>query len=328
MTTDDILRQCRALDGVEVAQHDDGAELLLHTEDGSGRMRFFSVFPGLTLAWISVRAPVWPAPGVSGGPVPETGPLLINYCITGRCELVLNDSRRVYLSSGELSLTERFAQNEYVYPGGVYEGFELFIDPEPAEQGLSVLEELFGVCLPKLIARYCPSGGTYIAKFQLPQALLARLSALHTENAAIPAASFKTGVIDFLALLLAAPDAPQPEPAYYTKSQVEIAKQIARSITEDLSRTHTAREFAARFSISESSVKNYFSGVFGESLSHYTAARRMELAAKLLRETRLSVMDIAGRAGYLNQSKFSAAFRRAYACTPLEYRRKQALPRA
>ena len=53
--------------------------------------------------------------------------------------------------------------------------------------------------------------------------------------------------------------------------------------------------------------------------------QRMLLAAKLLAQTKLSVIDMAARVGYLNQSKFSAAFRRAYACTPLEYRRSQRL---
>ena len=78
--------------------------------------------------------------------------------------------------------------------------------------------------------------------------------------------------------------------------------------------------------VSEGSVKNYFFSVYGESVSRYTARRRMALAAELLRETRLSVIEVAGRAGYLNQSKFSAAFRRAYGRSPLEYRREGKLP--
>ena len=135
----------------------------------------------------------------------------------------------------------------------------------------------------------------------------------------------KTGVIDLLALLLHS----QPHPrqlVYYTRSQVAMAKQIEAIITGDLSRPHTVREFAERFSVSESSVKNYFHGVYGQSIAQYMTGPRMLLAAKLLAQTRLSVIDVAARVGYLNQSKFSAAFRRAYACTPLEYRRSQRLP--
>lgn len=46
----------------------------------------------------------------------------MNYCTRGRCELVLNDGRHVFLTAGQISLTERFAQREYVYPGRVYGG--------------------------------------------------------------------------------------------------------------------------------------------------------------------------------------------------------------
>ena len=76
-------------------------------------------------------------------------------------------------------------------------------------------------------------------------------------------------------------------------------------------RTHTVREFAERFSVSESSVKNYFHGVYGQSIAQYMTGQRMLLAAKLLAQTKLSVIDMAARVGYLNQSKFSAAFRLA-----------------
>lgn len=109
-------------------------------------------------------------------------------------------------------------------------------------------------------------------------------------------------------------------PVYYTRSQVAMAKQIEAIITGDLSQPHTVQEFAERFSVSESSVKNYFHGVYGQSIAQYMTGQRM-----LLAQTKLSVIDVAARVGYLNQSKFSAAFRRAYACTPLEYRRSQRL---
>ena len=48
-------------------------------------------------------------------------------------------------------------------------------------------------------------------------------------------------------------------------------------------------------------------------------------AATLLAETRLSVIEVACRAGYANQNKCAAAFRREFGCAPLEYRRKNRL---
>lgn len=82
---------------------------------------------------------------------------------------------------------------------------------------------------------------------------------------------------------------------------------------------------AELFSVSESSVKNYFYGVFGQSISKYLTHRRMLRAAELLKTTDCSVLEVANQVGYLNQSKFAAAFRREHAVTPLEYRRKARL---
>lgn len=286
-------------------------------------MRFIPLFAGVTLALISVNAPSWPAPAPESSAPEAKGPLIVNYCTRGRCELMLNDNKSVFLTAGHISLTEKFALNEYVYPGRVYEGIELFIDPETVRHGLPVLREGFGVELAALREKYCPDGETYIARLPLPDTLSGRLSDNAGAESAMGTVQLKTGVIDLLALLH---DQSQPrQPVYYTRSQVAIAKQIEAIITGDLSQPHTVREFAERFSVSESSVKNYFHGVYGQSIAQYMTGQRMLLAAKLLAQTKLSVIDMAARGRYLNQSKFSAAFRLAYACTPLEYRRSQRL---
>ena len=326
MNTAEIIERCRELPGVTVSTGGGYAELMLSNADGKGRMRFIPVFPGITLAGISVGAPVWPAPGAESCSPEAKGPLIINYCTRGRCELVLNDGRHVFLTAGQISLTERFAQREYVYPGRVYEGIEIFIDPETAESGAEVMMDGFGLDVGALRGEYCPGGETFIARLALPDALTARLSAAIDGADSVARVGMKTGVIELLAMLLYEKPAHTAEPqVFYTKSQVEIAKQTERIITSDLAKQHTVREFAALFSVSESSIKNYFTGVFGQSISQYTTRQRMLYAAKLLAETRLSVIEVACRAGYANQSKFAAAFRREFGCAPLEYRRKNRL---
>ena len=47
----------------------------------------------------------------------------------------------------------------------------------------------------------------------------------------------------------------------------------------------------------------------------------MEKAASLLRETELSVAEIAAQVGYESQSKFTAAFKEQFGKLPKEYRR-------
>ena len=53
----------------------------------------------------------------------------------------------------------------------------------------------------------------------------------------------------------------------------------------------------------------------------YVEKQRMEKAAALLRETDMSVAEIAGQVGYESQSKFTAAFKEQFGLLPTAYRR-------
>lgn len=116
-----------------------------------------------------------------------------------------------------------------------------------------------------------------------------------------------------------------PAVRYFTSSQVAIAREIQNILCADLSQNHTARELAERFQIAETSLKNYFRGVFGENLSTFLREARMRRAAELLQSSELRVAEIAAQVGYENQSKFAAVFVRRFGCPPLEYRRRARL---
>ena len=108
---------------------------------------------------------------------------------------------------------------------------------------------------------------------------------------------------------------------FFTETQVDIAKQVEKIITSDLRQHHPAWELAARFSVSETSLKNYFRGVYGQNISVYLREIRLKKAAELFASTKLSVSEVAEQVGYMNQSKFAAVFKKQYGQTPLEYRR-------
>ena len=112
---------------------------------------------------------------------------------------------------------------------------------------------------------------------------------------------------------------------YFTSSQVAIARETQNILCADLSQNHTARELAERFQVAETSLKNYFRGVFGENLSTFLREARMRRAAELLQSSELRVAEIAAQVGYENQSKFAAVFVRRFGCPPLEYRRRARL---
>ena len=51
----------------------------------------------------------------------------------------------------------------------------------------------------------------------------------------------------------------------------------------------------------------------------------MRKASELLTGSQLSVSEVTEQVGYINQSKFAAAFKKQFGMSPLEYRRAQKL---
>lgn len=72
-------------------------------------------------------------------------------------------------------------------------------------------------------------------------------------------------------------------------------------------------------------MKNYFLSVYGTGYAEYQQIKRMELSARLIRETDNKIADIAVTVGYATQPKFGAAFKACYGVAPLEYRRQNKL---
>lgn len=107
----------------------------------------------------------------------------------------------------------------------------------------------------------------------------------------------------------------------YSPQQLETIRQVHDLLTDNLDRRFTIEELSRRFLINPSSLKEMFKGVYGKSLAAHIKEHRMELAARLLSETELSIAEIAERVGYESQSKFSAEFRKTYGRLPSEHRR-------
>ena len=103
--------------------------------------------------------------------------------------------------------------------------------------------------------------------------------------------------------------------------QVKIIREIHDHLTEHMEQRVTIEELAHRYLINPTTLKTVFKEVYGNSLAAHMKEHRMEKAAALLRETDLSVAEIAGQVGYESQSKFTAAFKEQFGQLPKEYRR-------
>ena len=103
--------------------------------------------------------------------------------------------------------------------------------------------------------------------------------------------------------------------------QVKIIREIHDHLTEHMEQRVTIEELSHRYLINPTTLKTVFKEVYGNSLAAHMKEHRMEKAAALLRETDMSVAEIAGQVGYESQSKFTAAFKEQFGLLPTAYRR-------
>lgn len=294
--------------------------LLLDSGDGSGRMDFYPLWPGITLASVRVQATRWPESDIND----TLHPLLVNYCVAGRSELSLDDGSYIYLQPGDCCVSIQTAQEAYIFPTGCYNGLKLYLDLPLLAAGENVLEA-FDLDPAALVTRFCTRRGTTILETSGP--LRETLQALWQLLARTTPDPFyiRQRLLELLHLLLnASPSAAKPC-SFYTETQVALAKHAATLLTADLSRHLPIREVAANLGISETSLKNYFRGVYGQNISSYLRQQRVEAAAQLLVTSNRPVADIAAQVGYSNQGKFAAVFRAHFGTNPLDYRRRARL---
>lgn len=116
-------------------------------------------------------------------------------------------------------------------------------------------------------------------------------------------------------------DTAEKEDPHYA-GRTETVRKIHDRITKDLSRRYTIDELAREYLVNTASLKSTFKAVYGMPVASYMKQYRIKEAAGMLRDTDLSIADIARAVGYESQSKFSAAFKESMKKLPTDYRRQ------
>jgi AraC family transcriptional regulator, melibiose operon regulatory protein len=92
---------------------------------------------------------------------------------------------------------------------------------------------------------------------------------------------------------------------------------IAQNYTQPL----TAEMISRHVSLHPNYAMALFQQTFGTTLIKYATEHRLSHAQRLLVSTSESIVNIAFDSGFGSLSRFNEAFRKAFGCTPREYRR-------
>ncbi|MBR1931227.1 MAG: helix-turn-helix transcriptional regulator [Lachnospiraceae bacterium] len=245
----------------------------------------------------------------------------LNYCIDGRCEVEMPEHSYIYMEPGMLCIDSHEPKDGYSYPGKHYTGLELALDLK--RLGNHTMSELaaLGVGDEWIKSRLKERNGTYLSTVTENCAKLMSRIFSGLQNHDWRLEDYRFHVLWMLYELQHGASVPMEDKVYVTKGQRQIAGEVEQMITANLATHYTITDMAERYGISASALKKYFESVYGLPISYYLRQRRMELARKLLAETRESVGTIAEACGYINQGKFGVVFRECEGMTPLEYRR-------
>jgi len=102
-------------------------------------------------------------------------------------------------------------------------------------------------------------------------------------------------------------------------NDVEIIYQIRDSIISKLDEPPVISELAQKASFSESKLQRTFKQVFGNSIFSYYQSFRMQEAARLLKEQKLTVSEVGYRMGFSNLSHFGKIFEEHIGMKPKKY---------
>lgn len=282
--------------------------------DGDVLIRRYQVFPGIALQCYDIHARNCIADIEANDDVFE-----IRHCREGRME-GSSEEAFYYMEPGDLSICRQDKGCHCCYfPICHYHGITITVNVKKTPRCLSCFLDDVRVQPGFLMQKFCTAPTAFVARSQ--PAVEHIFSELYSVPAQIRKGYFKVKVLElFLFLSCVNPHTDELARRSYSNHQRLLAMQISQYLTEHMDSRITLDQLADHFLVSATQIKSSVKSVYGMSVYNYIRMQKMESAAKMLRDTELSVSEIAGRYGYDNASKFAGAFKKIMGTTPKEYR--------
>ena len=288
----------------------------INNEQGKGIVHIHNLFDGILALFVNISSKEWPTTGLEE----RKNFILLNYCIKGMCEVSLDNGLTTCVNEGEVSISRSSAIKEFLYPLKKYEGIEILFAIDELSSFDSILKENFNIDILKTLEFYTLSKRPFTSEMNVKSSqLMKELWEKRNDENLFEMKIFLLRLLNLLSEKGVTAD--NKKRMYLTPTQKQIAESVEAMITENLQKKITASELAKLFSVSETTLKTYFKGLYGKNISTYLQEVRINEATKLILETNNSISDISAMVGYENQSKFAGVFKKYFNVSPIEYRR-------
>lgn len=294
-------------------------EYFYENETGDARVIVYELFPGIEVAYASVHMDHFDfAEAEKSFRKRYVG---FHYCKEGRIEQEA-DGEFFYLMPGDCSVVIRDRHiKRFSLPLRHYHGISIGIDIDRAPEKFSSYLDNEEISALKIAKMLC--GDRHSVIFRSVE----QLGHIFTESYAVDERLrrdyLKIKLLELLYVLyLLARSGANSAQTSVARTQVQLVKQAAAYISENIHARLTLRELGTRFNVSQTYLQTSFRAVYGMPVASFIRAQKMQSAAQMLIHTARSVDEIAEEFGYVNESKFSAAFRKIMGDSPSTYRRE------
>ena len=246
----------------------------------------------------------------------------INYCKTGQIVWEMKSQNRIYLNPGDFSLHTMKACTDSVltFPKDIYEGLSIYIDLQEVSGNPPELlngSTIFETILPKIFREN--DAPVFLAGNEQTERIFSAFFN-QPEELKLPYQKIKTME---LLLYLGKTELISSQRLFeYKTEQIRVVREIHDQLTRHMEQRITIEELSKKYLINPTTLKTAFKSIYGTSIAAHIKKHRMEKAAGMLRESGMSIAEIAKAVGYDSQSKFTSAFKAFFQCLPTEYRKR------
>ena len=287
-----------------------------HPFPPGGRMERIPLFPGIELSYIGIASDSFSHRHEAMGHIMQ-----INHCRSGQGVWDMR-SGSIFLNPGDFSVhtLDVCTDSTLRFPTGQYQGLAISIDLREAAAHPPELLAETGIFHGTLQEKFhAGSAAAFLAGNQQTESIFA---AFYDQPERLRPAYPRIKVLELLLYLVQMEPVPQNRLTEYPAEQIEIVRMIHDRFIQHMERRITIEELSKQYHVNPTTLKAVFKAVYGSSLAAHIKKHRMERAAELLRETDMSVAEIAAAVGYESQGKFTAAFKNQFAALPTAYRKQ------
>jgi AraC-like DNA-binding protein len=302
------------LSRIETAPVSDGTVYRMSDTTGTGIMTCYQIFSGISLIYNDFHMASCYCEAVVPSCCVE-----LNHCREGRIEVEYG-GQFCYLGEGDfICASKDICCTASCFPLSHYHGISVILDFSRIGGETDLLLSGFLIDTAGLKRHLFGGGRQFVLRKN--RSVEHIFSELYTVHDSVRLSYLKIKVLELL-LFVSVPENLSgrtnrricPAPLVYK------IRKIRAWISGHLDEHFTLEDLARQFDMSQTSMKTCFRDIYGKPVAAFVRELRMQSAARLLRTTEQTVMDIALSVGYDNPSKFASAFRGVMRCNPAEYR--------